>query len=101
MEAVNKDHEKLSSKYNFLLHTNDYIAKLAEQMITVVELNSCLLVSDEADKNSICLLGTQGPKTVQEQSHDMHIHRLQNQLDEIEKGDGRPFSGTLKQGKPA
>lgn len=78
IDEVNTNHDKLSSQYNFLLHSNDYIAKLAEQIITVVELNSCLLVSDEADKNNICLMGTMGPKTIQEQSHDMHIHRLQN-----------------------
>ena len=65
MDEVSKDHDKLSHKYDFLIHCNDYFGQLAEQMITITELNSCLMRADERDKDSICMLGTQGPKTIQ------------------------------------
>ena len=65
MDEVNADHDKLTGKYDYLIHCNDYFAKLAEQIITVTELNTSLLHADERDKNSISLLGTTGPKTLQ------------------------------------
>ena len=30
MDEVNADHDKLTSKYDYLIHCNDYLAKLAE-----------------------------------------------------------------------
>lgn len=57
MDEVNVDHQTLMGKYDFLLHANDYFAKLAEQIITIIELNSSLLRQDEQDKQSISLLG--------------------------------------------
>ena len=30
MDEVNSDHDKLTSKYDYLIHCNDYLAKLAE-----------------------------------------------------------------------
>ena len=56
----------LTTKYSYLIHCNDYFAKLAEQMITVTELNCTLLRSDEADKSSISLMGVRGPQTLAE-----------------------------------
>lgn len=70
MDDVSKEHQQLSGKYDFLIHCNDYFGRLAEQMITVTELNSCLMRADERDKASIALLGSQGPKTLQGQRHE-------------------------------
>ena len=84
MEGVHKDHDTIMSKYNYLLTCNTYIGKLAETVIKVVELNSCLVKADERDKRSICLMGSKGPQTVQEKNTEGHIRRLQQQMDELE-----------------
>ena len=65
MDEVTKDHDRLTNKYDFLIHCNDYFGRLAEQMITVTELGTSLMRADEKDKASICLLGSTGPKTLQ------------------------------------
>lgn len=76
MDEVNRDHDRLTGKYDYLIHCNDYLAKLAEQIITITELNSCLMSSDERDKNSICLMGSQGPKSLQTKQNEQHLHRI-------------------------
>ena len=87
MDEVNLDHAKLTSKYDWLIHCNDYFAKLAEQIITITELNSCLQRADEKDRDSICLMGTLGPKTLGERQNEQQIHKIQQKLDDLEKSE--------------
>ena len=77
IDGVNDDHKRLTGKYDYLVTCNDYFAKIADQMITITELNSCLLTSDEKDRNSISLMGGKFPRNLQEQNHEHHLHRLQ------------------------
>ena len=76
MDEINWDHNQLKSKYQFLIHCNDYLAKLAEQMITITELNSSLTRQDEKDRESICLMGSQGPKGLRETQQILQNKKL-------------------------
>ena len=70
----------LMGKYDFLVNCNNYVAKLAEQLITITELSSCLLRSDEKDKGNICLMGSKGSKSLKDQQMDHHHKRMQLKL---------------------
>lgn len=73
---MNEDHQTLNGKYSYLVHCNDYFAKLAEQVITVTELNSCLLTADEKDKDTISLMGGKFHRTLGEAKYENHLNRL-------------------------
>ena len=77
LDNVIADHDVLYNKYSYLTHCNDYYAKLAEQIITITELNCTLLRSDESDKTSISLMGVKGPQTIAEKQNEVQIHRIQ------------------------
>ena len=64
MDEINGDHSKLGSKYGYLLTCNNYIAKIADVVIKLVELNASLVRAEERDKRSICLMGAKGPQTI-------------------------------------
>ena len=74
-------------KYNYLLTCNDYLGKLAETVVKISELSSCIVRADERDRRSICLMGSKGPQTIYEKTTENHILRLQQQVEELEKTD--------------
>jgi len=43
---VTADHNALSSKYTALLHQNDFLANLANTMISIIEINTSMIKAD-------------------------------------------------------